>query len=154
MNTVKIKKSGIKLPDIWFMHNHLSTAAEKMNSVYSVQLMLWIFMLCLNILSRVYYIIINRHDWGKIKELIVIVRDTVTAVGCFVHLFIIIVACHVTSHRVSGHFCFSFFLFIYSFIYLYLFVYSFIHYLLIHQFIHIFIYLLSDLFIHLFDKLI
>lgn len=99
MNVKVINKSfcEIKLQHVWLMHYNLSTAAEKINNVYSIQLLLWIFSLSLNTLSRFYTVIESDQEKKLLK-----IRDGICALGFFLCLMILIISCHVTSHRVSS----------------------------------------------------
>lgn len=86
----------LRLDDIWWLHYNLSSAAEKINRVYSVQLLIWIFSFSLNGLSRIYTLITPEDDSVFPK-----LRDILCATGCFINLLIITVFCHVTSKKVS-----------------------------------------------------
>ncbi|XP_044004001.1 uncharacterized protein LOC122849373 [Aphidius gifuensis] len=86
----------LRLDDIWWLHYNLSSAAEEINRVYSVQLLIWIFSFSLNGLSRIYTLITPEDDSVFSK-----LRDILCATGCFINLLIITVFCHVTSKKAN-----------------------------------------------------
>lgn len=90
----------LKLRDVWFMYNNLSIAVEELNTVYSLQLLLWIFTFSLNALSRL-YTIINYKDY-RMEFVAVLLRDGFCAISFFLIIFIITLSCHSISRRVSG----------------------------------------------------
>lgn len=90
---------SVPLENVWWMHYNLTTAAERINHVYSIQLLSWIFSFSLNGLSRIYTLINSDQYTNIFTEL----RDVMCAFGCFINLFIITISCHLTSRQVSVH---------------------------------------------------
>ncbi|KAF7997624.1 hypothetical protein HCN44_006195 [Aphidius gifuensis] len=87
---------NVKLQNIWSMHCNLSTAAEKINCVFSIQLLLWLLNYSLNALSRIYSIINNEGNDIYLK-----IRDILCVIGFFINLLIIILPCHFASRRAN-----------------------------------------------------
>lgn len=93
-----VSEPCFKIHDIWWMHSNLATAAEKINNVYSIQLLLWIFTFSFNVLSRIYTLFNYQHNHRFVTA-----RDALCAMGVFLNLIIIIFSCHMTSRRVRFH---------------------------------------------------
>ncbi|XP_044004002.1 uncharacterized protein LOC122849374 [Aphidius gifuensis] len=87
---------GLKLQNVWLMHSNLSTAAEKINNCYSVQLLLWIFSSSMSVLTRLYTMMNFKENFEYITP-----RDTFCALGVFFNLILIIFSCHITSRRAN-----------------------------------------------------
>ncbi|XP_044004004.1 uncharacterized protein LOC122849375 [Aphidius gifuensis] len=87
---------GLKLQNVWLMHSNLSTAAEKINNCYSVQLLLWIMIFSLSVLTRLYTIMNYKENL-----MYVIVKDTICGLGVFLNLVLIIFSCHITSSQAN-----------------------------------------------------
>lgn len=95
VNVIGETLGKIKLEDVWMMHFNLTRAAEKFNYVWSFQLLLWLFSLSLNTLSRL-YTLVN----PQIHEELLMIRDGMCAVGFLMTLMVLIISCHLTSQRV------------------------------------------------------
>lgn len=93
---------GLNLQNVWLMHSNLSIAAEKINNCYSIQLLLWIIIFSMSVLTRLYTIMNYRENL-----MFVILRDTICGLGIFLNLVLIIFSCHITSLQVSQLFIFE-----------------------------------------------
>lgn len=88
------------------MHYNLSIAADKINNLYSVQLILWISSTFMAAMSRCYGLLLDpRHQ--AVAQL---TRDLGLVGICFIHLMIITASCHITSRKVKPAFNHSFFI--------------------------------------------
>ncbi|XP_076297237.1 uncharacterized protein LOC143217191 [Lasioglossum baleicum] len=83
------------LQQIWQLHCTLVSATESLNSVYAVQLLLWISSLSVNAMSRIYTIYVYKLT---IDELI---RDSIMAFTCTWNLFLITAICHETARQAN-----------------------------------------------------
>lgn len=83
------------MENVWEMHYNLSMAAEKINDIWSYQLLIWIFSLSLNTASR-FYVIFNPQEKNKF----VLIRDGMCAIGFLMNLMILVASCHLLSQRV------------------------------------------------------
>ncbi|XP_043269514.1 uncharacterized protein [Venturia canescens] len=61
------QRGQLTLRDAWFLHNVLVAAARELNSLYSIQLLLWIIGLTFNIISRIYVIFDTEHYFEVAK---------------------------------------------------------------------------------------
>lgn len=93
---ISLVKLNFHFEDIWKIHWNLSRAAKKLNNIYQFQLLLWVFTLSLNGLSRINTLVIYYE-----YETFIVVRDFMCAIGCMINLFLIIITCHLTSRTVS-----------------------------------------------------
>ncbi|XP_076766084.1 uncharacterized protein LOC143432961 [Xylocopa sonorina] len=85
----------LTLQQIWWLHCSLVNAAELINSVYAVQLLLWISMMSINVLSRIYSLNdLRLSDSGKIRE-------TMLVIDCAVNLVLITTVCHMTAYQAN-----------------------------------------------------
>ncbi|KAF7987386.1 hypothetical protein HCN44_003148 [Aphidius gifuensis] len=89
--------NSISLENVWRMHYNLSMAVEKINDIWSYQLLIWIFSLSLNTASR-FYVIFNPQEKNKF----VLIRDGMCAIGFLMNLTILIASCHLLSQRNIG----------------------------------------------------
>ena len=80
---------------MWYLHWNLTKATEGINKIWSIQLLIWIGTLFMNILSRTYTVLIT----STLDELSAI-RDVMGIFGCFFCLYIVIYFCHLTSNQV------------------------------------------------------
>ncbi|XP_078037009.1 uncharacterized protein LOC144470075 [Augochlora pura] len=83
------------LQQIWRLHCCLVNATEMLNSVYAVQLLLWISFLSFNSMSRIYTM-----NVFKLSEDAVI-RDSLMVFVCGWHLFLITAVCHTTARQAN-----------------------------------------------------
>ncbi|KZC14126.1 hypothetical protein WN55_06358 [Dufourea novaeangliae] len=82
------------LQKIWWLHCSLVNAAEMLNSVYAVQLLLWISSLSLNTMSRIYAMkSYNLSNYGMIRE-------TMLAISCAWNVLLVTASCHVTAYQI------------------------------------------------------
>lgn len=87
----------VKIQDVWWMHCSLSAAAAEINSTYSAQLFVWIVTISLNMLSRVYTLIITMSNEDSTFRKI---REFMWTIACLINLFLIVGSCHITSREV------------------------------------------------------
>ncbi|CAL7934317.1 unnamed protein product [Xylocopa violacea] len=85
----------LTLQQMWWLHCSLVNAAELINSVYAVQLLLWISMMSINVLSRIYSLnVLRLSDFGKFRE-------TMLAIDCAINLTLITTVCHMTAYQAN-----------------------------------------------------
>lgn len=87
----------LRLQEVWWLHSCLTDATEMMNSVYSLQLLLWISCMSFNTLTRIYTI----NDNGAVSQPLLMVREILLVSACVTNLLIITITCHVTATQVS-----------------------------------------------------
>lgn len=85
-----------RLQEVWWLHSCLTNATEMINSVYAVQLLLWISSMSFNTLTRIYTI----NDGGAISLPLLIVREVMLVSACVTNLLIISIVCHATAYQV------------------------------------------------------
>lgn len=85
-----------RLQEVWWLHSCLTNAMEMINSVYAMQLLLWISSMAFNTLTRIYTI----NDNGAISHPLLMVREILLVSGCVTHLLIITIICHATAAQV------------------------------------------------------
>ncbi|XP_070167846.1 uncharacterized protein [Polyergus mexicanus] len=86
-----------RLQEVWWLHSCLTNATEMINSVYAVQLLLWISSMSFNTLTRIYTI----NDGGAISLPLLIVREVMLVSACVTNLLIISIICHVTATQAN-----------------------------------------------------
>lgn len=86
--------TGLTLQQIWQLHCSLVNATEMLNSVYGVQLLLWISSLTLNAMSRIYTMNISKLTTDAL------IRDSMLVITCAWNVFLITAICHVTARQV------------------------------------------------------
>ncbi|KYN41988.1 Orexin receptor type 2 [Trachymyrmex septentrionalis] len=84
------------LQEVWWLHSCLTNATEMINSVYSIQLLLWIFCMSFNTLTRIYTI-----NNGAILQPLLIAREILLVSACVTNLLIITIICHMTATQTS-----------------------------------------------------
>ncbi|CAK9830319.1 hypothetical protein ANTRET_LOCUS7508 [Anthophora retusa] len=83
------------LQQIWWLHCSLVNATETINSVYAVQLLLWVLTMSINVLSRIYTLNVHKlSDYGKIRELMMVI-------SCIWNLLLITNICHTTAYQAN-----------------------------------------------------
>lgn len=85
-----------RLQEVWWLHSCLTNATEMINSVYAVQLLLWISSMSFNTLTRIYTI----NDGGAISLPLLTAREVMLVSGCVTNLLIISIVCHATANQV------------------------------------------------------
>lgn len=85
-----------RLQEVWWLHSCLTNATEMINSVYAVQLLLWISSMSFNTLTRIYTI----NDGDAMSLPLLIVREVMQVSACVTNLLIISIICHVTATQV------------------------------------------------------
>ncbi|XP_031842249.1 uncharacterized protein LOC116431251 [Nomia melanderi] len=83
------------LQQIWWLHCSLANATEMFNSVYAVQLLLWISSLSVNAMSRLYVMYVLK------PSLLLIIRDMIVVMSCAWSLLLITAVCHNTSRKAN-----------------------------------------------------
>ncbi|XP_050479300.1 uncharacterized protein LOC126868123 [Bombus huntii] len=84
------------LRQIWWLHCSLANATEMLNSVYAIQLLLWIMAMSFNLLSRIYSLKVHKLSvYWKIRELMLVT-------DCAWKLILIITMCHMTANPVHS----------------------------------------------------
>ncbi|XP_033329742.1 uncharacterized protein LOC117222243 [Megalopta genalis] len=83
------------LQQIWQLHCYLVNATEMLNSVYAVQLLLWISTLSFNSMSRIY----TMNVFQLTKD--ALIRDSTIVFVCGWHLFLITAICHATARQAN-----------------------------------------------------
>ncbi|XP_051171692.1 uncharacterized protein LOC127288342, partial [Leptopilina boulardi] len=53
LDVINVNESS-NLHDIWSLHNQLSSSVNDLNTLYSIQLFLWVFSISFNTISRIY----------------------------------------------------------------------------------------------------
>ncbi|KAL6422093.1 hypothetical protein ACFW04_010863 [Cataglyphis niger] len=86
-----------RLQEVWWLHSCLTNATEMINSVYAVQLLLWISSMSFNTLTRIYTI----NDGGAISLPLLIAREVMLVSACVTNLLIISIICHVTASQAN-----------------------------------------------------
>ncbi|KAM0735930.1 hypothetical protein ACS0PU_009891 [Formica fusca] len=86
-----------RLQEVWWLHSCLTNATEMINSVYAVQLLLWISSMSFNTLTRIYTI----NDGGAMSLPLLIVREVMQVSACVTNLLIISIICHVTATQAN-----------------------------------------------------
>ncbi|CAL1677300.1 unnamed protein product [Lasius platythorax] len=86
-----------RLQEVWWLHSCLTNATEMINSVYAVQLLLWISSMSFNTLTRIYTI----NDGGAISLPLLIVREVMLVSACVTNLLIISIVCHATAYQAN-----------------------------------------------------
>ncbi|XP_018376361.1 PREDICTED: uncharacterized protein LOC108769720 [Trachymyrmex cornetzi] len=84
------------LQEVWWLHSCLTNATEMINSVYSIQLLLWIFCMSFNTLTRIYTI-----NNGAILQPLLIAREILLVSACVTNLLIITIICHMTATQAN-----------------------------------------------------
>ncbi|XP_018317978.1 gustatory receptor 10 [Mycetomoellerius zeteki] len=84
------------LQEVWWLHSCLTNATEMINSVYSIQLLLWIFCMSFNTLTRIYTI-----NNGAILQPLLIAREILLVSACVTNLLIITIICHITATQAN-----------------------------------------------------
>ncbi|XP_014486021.1 PREDICTED: uncharacterized protein LOC106750294 [Dinoponera quadriceps] len=79
----------LRLQEVWWLHSCLANATELINSVYGVQLLLWIAGGSFNTLTRIYTI--NEHTS---LSTFLIARETMMVSACATNLLLITTVCH------------------------------------------------------------
>ncbi|XP_076629189.1 uncharacterized protein LOC143345703 [Colletes latitarsis] len=83
------------LRQIWWLHCTLANATETLNSVYAIQLLLWLSSLSINAMSRIYTLnMYTLTESGKIRE-------TMLAIICSWNLLLITTVCHITAQQAN-----------------------------------------------------
>ncbi|XP_054003773.1 uncharacterized protein LOC128889805 [Hylaeus anthracinus] len=83
------------MQQIWWLHCTLVNATETLNSVYGVQLLLWISSMSLNAMSRIYTLnMYTLTEFGKCRE-------SLLAIICWWNLLMITGVCHVTAQQAN-----------------------------------------------------
>ncbi|XP_076672286.1 uncharacterized protein LOC143371217 [Andrena cerasifolii] len=83
------------LQQIWCLHCSLVNATEMFNSVYAVQLLLWISSMSLNAMSRIYALNVY-HVSGFLRA-----RETMMAIFCSWNIVLITIVCHATASQAN-----------------------------------------------------
>lgn len=93
-----VDRSGkqFRLQEVWWLHSCLTNATEMINSVYALQLLLWISSMSFNTLTRIYTINDN-----AVTHPLLMVREILLVSACVTNLLIITIICHVTANQVS-----------------------------------------------------
>ncbi|XP_029159817.1 uncharacterized protein LOC114931837 [Nylanderia fulva] len=86
-----------RLQEVWWLHSCLTNATEMINSVYAVQLLLWISCMSFNTLTRIYTI----NDGGAISLPLLTVREVMLVSACVTNLLIISIVCHATANQAN-----------------------------------------------------
>lgn len=94
-----VDRSGkqFRLQEVWWLHSCLTDATELMNSVYALQLLLWISCMSFNTLTRIYTI----NDNSVVSQPLLLAREILLVSGCVTNLLIITITCHATATQVS-----------------------------------------------------
>ncbi|XP_025995388.2 uncharacterized protein LOC105194595 [Solenopsis invicta] len=94
-----VDRSGkqFRLQEVWWLHSCLTNATEMINSVYAMQLLLWISSMSFNTLTRIYTI----NDNGAISQPLLMVREILLVSACVTNLLIITIVCHVTADQAN-----------------------------------------------------
>ncbi|XP_011141938.2 uncharacterized protein LOC105184699 [Harpegnathos saltator] len=79
----------LRLQEVWWLHSCLANATELINSVYAVQLLLWIAGGAFNTLTRLYTM--NEHNSLSI---FLIAREIMMVSACATNLLLITTVCH------------------------------------------------------------
>lgn len=83
--------------DVWSLHDQLSSAIENLNSLYSIQLFLWITTIAFNMISRIYFFatktVVTNFYWD-LREIILLLYFG-TLLACLT------IICHIASKEVS-----------------------------------------------------
>lgn len=85
-----------RLQEVWWLHSCLTNGTEMINSVYAVQLLLWISSMSFNTLTRIYTI----NDGGATSHPLLIIREVMLVSACVTNLLIISIICHATANQV------------------------------------------------------
>jgi len=93
-----VDRSGkqFHLQEVWWLHSCLTNATEMINSVYAMQLLLWVSSMSFNTLTRIYTI----NDNGAISQPLLMAREILLVSACVTNLLIITIICHVTASQV------------------------------------------------------
>lgn len=83
----------LRLQEVWWLHSCLADATEMINSVYAVQLLLWVACMSFNLLSRIYTV-------GAVALSLLVARELLLVSACTVNLLIITVFCDKTATEV------------------------------------------------------
>ncbi|XP_072765830.1 uncharacterized protein [Anoplolepis gracilipes] len=86
-----------RLHEVWWLHSCLTNATEMINSVYAIQLLLWISSMSFNTLTRIYTI----NDGGAISLPLLVVREVMSVFACVTNLLIISIICHATATQAN-----------------------------------------------------
>ncbi|XP_011687183.1 PREDICTED: uncharacterized protein LOC105449597 [Wasmannia auropunctata] len=94
-----VDRSGkqFRLQEVWWLHSCLTNATEMINSVYAMQLLLWISCMSFNTLTRIYTINSN----GVNSQPLLMVREILLVSACVTNLLIITIICHVTATQAN-----------------------------------------------------
>ncbi|XP_076238913.1 uncharacterized protein LOC143182055 [Calliopsis andreniformis] len=87
--------SHFTLQQIWWLHCCLVKASELFNSVYAVQLLLWISTMSLNAMSRIYTL--NVYHLSSLGN----ARESMLAIFCGWNLILITTSCHMTAYQAN-----------------------------------------------------
>ncbi|XP_043251554.1 uncharacterized protein LOC122396883 [Colletes gigas] len=83
------------LRQIWWLHCTLANATETLNSVYAIQLLLWLSSMSINAMSRIYTL--NMYTLTEFAK----ARETMLAIVCSWNLFMITTVCHLTAQQAN-----------------------------------------------------
>ncbi|XP_012225813.2 uncharacterized protein [Linepithema humile] len=84
-----------RLQEVWWLHSCLANATEMINSVYALQLLLWISSMSFNTLTRIYTI----NESEAIPLLMM--REVLLVSACVTNLLIITIICHATATQAN-----------------------------------------------------
>ncbi|XP_043474588.1 gustatory and pheromone receptor 32a-like [Leptopilina heterotoma] len=85
------------LLDLWSLHEQLSLAIKDLNSLYSLQLFLWISTIGFNIISRIYVFcttILNKNFFWDLRE-------TLLLIYFITLLAFLTITCHITAKQAN-----------------------------------------------------
>ncbi|KAL6260366.1 hypothetical protein P5V15_007896 [Pogonomyrmex californicus] len=86
-----------RLQEVWWLHSCLTNATEMINSVYALQLLLWISSMSFNTLTRIYTI----NDDSVMSQPLLMVREILLVSACVMNLLIITIICHATATQAN-----------------------------------------------------
>ncbi|XP_011630806.1 uncharacterized protein LOC105422925 [Pogonomyrmex barbatus] len=86
-----------RLQEVWWLHSCLTNATEMINSVYALQLLLWISSMSFNTLTRIYTI----NDDSVMSQPLLMMREILLVSACVMNLLIITIICHATATQAN-----------------------------------------------------
>ena len=89
----------LRLRDAWCLHGYLTAAAEELNSMYSVQLLVWFATLTFNTISRIYAFSTREDDINVFRD----IRESILAIFFIATLTLLAAICHLTANEVGNH---------------------------------------------------
>ncbi|XP_020281718.1 uncharacterized protein LOC109853744 isoform X2 [Pseudomyrmex gracilis] len=97
MTVIDRSSRHFRLQEVWWLHSCLANATEMINSVYGVQLLLWLSCMSFNTLTRLYTI----NEGETISFPLLMLREVLLVSACVTNLLIITITCHATAAQAN-----------------------------------------------------